>query len=98
MGPKFQGKWKVVVDSKCVGNGVTSVGCLVIEEGVDESSEVGEEGGRVNGQAYYELVDENLGALWLHAEGKVLQKGEHFLMIGWEIVKVLLDISEIGVN
>ena len=79
MGPKFQGKWKVVVDSKCVGNGVTSVGSLVIEEGVDESTEVGEEG-RVIGQAYCKLVDENFGALWLHAEGKVLQKGEHFFI------------------
>ena len=79
MGEKVQGNWKVLVDSKCVGNGVASVGSVVIEEGVDESNEVGEEG-RVIGQAYCKLVDENFGALWLHAEGKVLQKGEHFFI------------------
>ena len=38
------------------------MGSLVIEEGVDESTEVGEEG-RVIGQAYCKLVDENFGAL-----------------------------------
>ena len=38
------------------------MGSVVIEEGVDESTEVGEEG-RVIGQAYYKLVDENFWAL-----------------------------------
>ena len=63
MGPKGQGKRKVIVDSKYVGNGVTSAGGVVIEEGVDKISEVGEEGRRLIGQAYYELVDDNVGAI-----------------------------------
>ena len=39
------------------------MGSVVIDEGIDESTEVGEEGRRVIGQAYYKLVDENFWAL-----------------------------------